>query len=174
MASWSSGSGVYLPFFPFSFFLFFWGLSHSKDDGMGLPIGLFLFQLGGCPASPLAVAGNGCRVLQARPFFGTVDLFLFETLLFPSYATRCRYDVPGGLASCSGLLACGRCLESPSVVVLAFQSSLFLVEGSSDGLAAGDRFLPPGRMCLTHSVLDGAVASALSQSESWLFLLLWA
>ena len=45
-------------------------------------------------------------------------------------------------------------LELPSVLVLAFQSSLFLVEGSSDGLAAGDRFLSPGRMCLTHSVHD--------------------
>ena len=65
-------------------------------------------------------------------------------------------------------------LELPSVLALAFQSPLFLVEGSSDGLAAGDRFLSPGRMCLTHSVHDGAVASALSQSESWLFLLLWA
>ena len=65
-------------------------------------------------------------------------------------------------------------LESPSVLVLAFQSSLFLVEGSSDGLAAGDRFLSPGRMCLIHSVHDGAVASALSQSVCWLFMLLWA
>ena len=73
--------------------------------GMGLPIGLLLFQLWGCPASALAVAGNEGGVLQARPFFGTVDLFLFETLLFPSYATRCRYDVPGVLASGSGLAA---------------------------------------------------------------------
>ena len=72
---------------------------------MGLPIGLFLFQLWGFPASALAVAVNGGRVLQAHPFFGTVDLCLFETLLFPSYATRCRYDVPGVLASGSGLAA---------------------------------------------------------------------
>ena len=43
-------------------------------------------------------------------------------------------------------------LESPSVLVLAFHSSLFLVEVSSDGLAVGDRFLSPGRMCLNHSV----------------------
>ena len=45
-------------------------------------------------------------------------------------------------------------LESPSVLVLvlAFHWSLFLVVGSSDGLAAGDRFLSPGRMCLNHSV----------------------
>ena len=38
-------------------------------------------------------------------------------------------------------------LESPLVLVLAFHSSLFLVEGSSDGSAPGDRFLSPGRMC---------------------------
>ena len=43
-------------------------------------------------------------------------------------------------------------LESPSVLVRAFHSSLFLVRGSSDGSAPGDRFLSPGRMCLKHSV----------------------
>ena len=93
----------------FSFFLFIWSFSHSGDDGKGagrgLPIGLFLFQLLGCPASALALVGNGGRVLRAHPFFGTVDWCLFETLLFPSYATRCRYDVPGVLASGSGLAA---------------------------------------------------------------------
>ena len=46
-------------------------------------------------------------------------------------------------------------LESPSILVLAFHSSLSLVEGSSDGLAAGDRFLYPGRLCLTPSVRVG-------------------
>ena len=72
---------------------------------MGLPIGLFLFQLWGCPASAVAVAGIRRRVLQARPFFGTVSLYLFQTLLFPFYASRCRYDVPGVLASGSALAA---------------------------------------------------------------------
>ena len=43
-------------------------------------------------------------------------------------------------------------LESPSFLVLAFRSSLSLVEGSSDELAAGVRFLSPGRLCLPHSV----------------------
>ena len=43
-------------------------------------------------------------------------------------------------------------LESPSVLVLAFHSSLFLVVGSSDGSAPGDRFLSPGQMCFIHSV----------------------
>ena len=102
----------------FSLFLFLWGLSHSGVNGQGaggdLPIGLFLFQLWGCPASALAVAGKGGSVLRAHPFFGTVDWCLFKTLLFHSYATRCRYDVPGVLASGSGLAAsacscaCGR------------------------------------------------------------------
>ena len=65
-------------------------------------------------------------------------------LLFPSYATRCRYDVPGVLAEGA--------LESSSVLVLAFHSSLFLVGGSSDGSAPGGRFLSPGQMCLIHFV----------------------
>ena len=97
---------------------------------MGLPIGLFLIQPGGYPASTLAVAGNGCRVLQTRLFFGTVGLFLFETLLFPSYATQCRYDIwvvlpraPALRQVLEAMLAEGA-LESPSVLVLAFQSSL--------------------------------------------------
>ena len=38
--------------------------------------------------------------------------------------------------------------ESPSILVLAFHSSLFLVEGSSNGSVPGDRFLSPGRLCL--------------------------
>ena len=62
-------------------------------------------------------------------------------------------------------------VESPSVLVLAFHSSLFLVEGSSDGSAPGDRFLSPGRLCFFHSVfLLRSVASALSLLGSWAFL----
>ena len=88
--------------------------------------------------------------MRTHPFFGTVEWCLFETLLFPSYATRYRYDVPSVLASGSGLA--GGALESSSVLVLAFHSSLFLVRGSSDGSVTGDRFLSPSRMCLNHSV----------------------
>ena len=94
----------------FSFFLFLWSLSHSEDDGKGagmdLPIGLFLFQLCGCPASALAVAGNGGRVWQALPFLGMVDWCLFQTLLFPSFATRCRYDVPALQQVLEAMLRC--------------------------------------------------------------------
>ena len=65
-------------------------------------------------------------------------------------------------------------LESPSVLVLAFHSSLFLVEGSPDGSAPGDRFLSPGRMCSFTPFRLRSVASALSLLGSGLFfLLLW-
>ena len=64
-------------------------------------------------------------------------------------------------------------LESPSVLVLAFHLSLFLVEGSSDGSAPGDRFLSPGRMCSFTPFRLRPVASALSLPGSWLFFLLW-
>ena len=64
-------------------------------------------------------------------------------------------------------------LESPSVLVLAFHSSLFLVEGSSDGSAPGDRFLSPGRLCSFTPFRLRSVASALSLLGSGLFFLLW-
>ena len=80
-------------------------------------------------------------------------------LLFPSYATRVVTTFPVCLPRAPALrqvlvavLAEGA-LESPSVLVLAFHSSLFLVGGSSDGSAPGDRCLSPGRMCLIHPVL---------------------
>ena len=63
-------------------------------------------------------------------------------------------------------------LESPSVLLLAFHSSLFLVEGSSDGSAPGDRFLSPGRMCSFTPFRLSSVASALSLLGSGLFFLL--
>ena len=40
-------------------------------------------------------------------------------------------------------------LESPLILVLAFHLSLSLVEGSSDRLDAGVRFLSPGRLRLS-------------------------
>ena len=136
------------------------------------PSGCFLFQLWGCPASALAVAGKGGSVLRAHPFFGTVAWCLFKSLLFPSYATRCRYDVPGVLASGSGLAAsacssaCGRCLRISLGLGACFHSSLFLVGGSSDGSAPGDRFLSPGRMCLIHFVsVEGSRFCAVSTGE---------
>ena len=113
VASWCGSLGACLPFVPC---LFLWSRCHSRVNGRGagevLPIGLFPLS-----ASALAVADKGGRVLRAHPFFGTIAWCLFKSLLFPSYATRCRYDVPGVLASGSGLAAsacsyaCGRYLR---------------------------------------------------------------
>ena len=127
---------------------------------------------------PCLRSGGG-RVLRAHPFFGTFAWCLFKSLLFPSYATRCRFDVPGVLVSGSGLAAsacsyaCGRYLRIALGPGLAFHSSLFLVEGSSDGSAPGDHFLSPGRMCLFTPFRLRSVASALSLLGSGLFSLLW-
>ena len=94
---------------------------------MGLPVGLFLFQLWGCPASAVAVAGIRCRVLQARPFFGTVSLYLFQTLfssplMLPGVVTTFRVCLPRALALrqvLEAMLAEGA-LESPSIHGPAF------------------------------------------------------
>ena len=101
--------------------------------------------------------------MRAHPFFGTVDWCLFETslpllryLVFSSPPTLlgvvttfrvCLSQAPALRQVLEAMLAEGA-LESPSVLVLAFHSSL-PCEGSSDGSATGDRFLSPGRMCLS-------------------------
>ena len=101
VASWCGGLGACLPFFPFPFGVVVTpGLMARELEGF-FPSGCFLFQLWGCPASSLAVAGKGGSVLRAHPFFGTVAWCLFKSLLFPSYATRC---------ACLGLRPCGECL----------------------------------------------------------------
>ena len=53
-------------------------------------------------------------------------------------------------------------VESPSVLVLAFHSSLFLVEGSSDGSAPGDRSSPLDGCVYSLRFWLRSVASALS------------
>ena len=143
------------------------------------PSGCFLFQLWGCPASALAVAGKGGSVLWAHPFFGMVAWCLFKTLLFPSYATRCRYDVPGVLASGSGLAAsacsyaCGRCLR----IALGPGAGFPFVSSLWEGRLMGQRLVivsSPLGGCVSFTPFRlSSVASALSLSESWLFFLLW-
>ena len=61
-------------------------------------------------------------------------------------------------------------VESPSVLVLAFHSPLFLVEGSSDGSAPGDRSSPLDGCVYSLRFSLGSVASALSLLGSWAFL----
>ena len=77
-----------------------------------------------------------------------------------------------GLSASACSHACGRFRESPSVLVLAFHSSLFLVEGSSDGSAPGDRSSPLDGCVYSLRFLLRSVASALSLLGSWPFFLL--
>ena len=69
------------PVFPFSFGVVVAPRMLERELDWDFPSRCSSFSLRGCPASALAVAGNGGRVLQACPFFGTVDLCLFETSL---------------------------------------------------------------------------------------------
>ena len=82
-------------------------------------------------------------------------LRLFSSpLTLPGVVTTFRVCLPRAPALRQVLVAmlAEGALESPSVLVLAFHSSLFLVRGSSDESTAGERFLSPGQMCLNHSV----------------------
>ena len=110
VASWSGSLGACLQVF--SLFLFLWSLRHSEVNGwgagMGLPIGLFLFQLWGCPASAVAVAGIRCRVLQARPFFGTVTWYLFNSSL---PLLRSPVSLRRSGCACLRLRPCDKCLR---------------------------------------------------------------
>ena len=131
LARWRGGSGAWLPLFPFSFSF---GVVVTprileKELEWDFLSVCSSFRLRGCPASALAVAGNGCRVLQECLFFGTVILFPSETLSLlrsPVSFTMFRACLPLAPALrqvLEAMLAEGA-LESPSVLVLAFQSSL--------------------------------------------------
>ena len=119
------------------FSLSLWGRSHSRVNGHGaggvLPIGLFPLSALGLPCLRSGGGGQGRQCLAG-----------------PSFRDGCL--VPVQVSSLPLLRYPEGALESPSVLVLAFHSSLFLVGGSSDGSASGDRVLSPGRMCLIHSV----------------------
>ena len=65
-------------------------------------------------------------------------------------------------------------LESPSILVLAFHSSLSVVEELSDGLAASVRYLSPGRLCLPHSVHVEFSRLCVISLLRLAFLALWA
>ena len=85
---------------------------------------------------------------------GACSRLFSSPLTLPGVVTTFRMCLPRAPALRQVLVAMFEegVLESPSFLVLAFHSSLFLVGGSSDGSAPGDRFLSPGRMCLIHSI----------------------
>ena len=97
-----------------------------------------------------------CRPIRSPGRLSGACSRLFSSpLTLPGVVTTFRVCLPRAPALRQVLVAvlAEGASESPSVLVLAFHSSLFLVGGgSSDGSAPGDRFLSPGRMCLIHSV----------------------
>ena len=180
MASWCGSLDACLPFVPG---LFLWSRCRSKVIGRGagevLPIGLFplsVFEVGLPPlwrwqaweaesGGPIRSSGrlpSACSSLSSSPL--TLCGVVMTSPVCLSRAPAFRQVRVAMLAEGS--------LESPSVLVLAFHSSLFLVEGSSDGSAPGDRFLSPGRLCSFTPFRLSSVASALSLLGSGLFFLL--
>ena len=96
-----------------------------------------------------------CRLIRSSGrLTGACSRLFSSPLTLPGVVTMFRVCLPRAPVLRQVLVAMlvEGALESPSVLFLAFHSSLFLVRGSSDGLAAGDRFLSPGWMCLNHSV----------------------
>ena len=99
-----------------------------------------------------AVSGGPIRSSGRLP--GACSRLFSSPLTLPGVVTTFPVCLPRAPALRQVLVAvlAEGALESLSVLVLAFHSSLFLVGGSSDGSAPGNRFLSPGRVCLIHSV----------------------
>ena len=173
VASWCGSLGACLPFVPC---LFLWSRCHFRVmDGeleRFFPSGCFLFQLLGLPCFR---SGGGRHERQSLAGPSVLrDDCLVPVQVSPLPLLRypvCLSRAPAFRQVRVAMLAEGS-LESPSVLVLAFHSSLFLVEGSSDGSAPGDRFLSPGWLCSFTPFRLRSVASALSLLGSGLFFLL--
>ena len=120
---------------PFFLFLFLWGVSHSGDTedvaGMGLPVGLFLFQLEGLPCLCAACSGHwrqslaDMSVLWIGYLVPSRDSSL-PLLRSPVSFTTFRVCLPRAPALRQVLEAVlvEGALALSSVLVLAFQSSL--------------------------------------------------
>ena len=132
LARWRGGLGAWLLF---SFFLFVWGCCHSEDTekgaGMGLPIGLFLFQLEGLPCLHPGGSGQwmqnlaGFSVLRDGylvPFRDSSLPLLRSPVSFMTFRV-CLPQAPALRQVLEAMLV-EDTLESPLILVLAFQSSL--------------------------------------------------
>ena len=180
VASWCGSLGACLPFVPC---LFLWSRCHSRVNGRGagevLPIGLFPLSAFGFALSPLwrwrTRETKSCGPIRSSGRLpGACSSLSSSPLTLPGVVMTfpvCLPRAPALRQVLIAMLAEGT-LESPSVLMLAFHSSLFLVEGLSDGSALGDRFLSPGRMCSFTPFRLRSVASALSLLGSVLFFLL--
>ena len=180
VASWCGSLGACLPFVPC---LFLWSRCHSWVNGRGagevLPIGLFPLSAFGVALPPLwrwqAREAEPCGPIRSSGRLpGACSSLSSSPLTLPSVVMTfpvCLSRAPAFRQVRVAMLAEGS-LESPSVLVLAFHSSLFLVEGSSEGSAPGDRFLSPGRMRSFTPFRLRSAASALSLLGSGLFFLL--
>ena len=165
-------------FFPY---LFLWSRCRSLVLGRGsaevLPSGTFLLQFleGGLPPlwrwrdwmaeSSRAMRSSG-RLPGACSRLSSSPLVLHGVV---STSPVCLSRAPAFRQVRVAMLAEGS-VESPSVLVLAFHSSLFLVEGSSDGSAPGDRSSPLDGCVYSLRFRLRSVASALSLLGSWAFL----
>ena len=106
---------------------------------------------------------------------GACSRLFSSPLTLPDVVTSFRMCLPRAPALRQVLVAvlAEGALESPSFLVLAFHSSLFLVGGSSDGQRLVIVSSPLGGCVSFTPFRLSSVASALSLSESWLFFLLW-
>ena len=180
VASWCGSLGACLPFVPC---LFLWSRCYSRVNGRAagevLPIGLFPLSAFGVALPPLwrwqTMEEESCGPIRSSGRLSGACSSLSSSLLtLPGVVMTfpvCLPRAPALRQVLVAMLAEGT-LESPSVLVLAFHSSIFLVEGSSDGSVPGDRFLSPGRMCSFTPFRLKSVTSALSLLGSGLFFLL--
>ena len=144
---------------------------------MGIPVGLFLFQLEGLPCFRTGGSGQWMQSLAGVSVLRDGFLVPFRDSSLPLFRSPvsftmfrvCLPRAPALRQVLEAMLAEGA-FESPSVLVLDFQSSL-------------PSRLMGWRSVIVSSHLDGCVSlapfmmvtivSVLSQSESRLFLLPW-
>ena len=143
--------GLASHFFPY---LFLWSRCRSmvlgRDSAEVLPSGWFPLAVF-LRVSCLRSGGGGFGWLSLAGPYVLRDVFPGACLLLSSSPLAlhgvvstspvCLSRAPAFRQVLVAMLAEGS-VESPSVLVLAFHSSLFLVDGSSDGSAPGDRSSP--------------------------------